>query len=107
MGEFKENIPGGSGRPIIYVRTMWHTRWTINVDAMGSIHSTWDDDKYVDRARFGDEDRNSRQNENISLPVRDHAGHDTADRLVNLRFNPKKIATKRFWIELSFNGCTN
>ena len=58
---------------------MWHTRWTIKVDALGSIHSTWDDAKYVDRARYGDEDRNSRQNENILVPVRDHAGQATAE----------------------------
>ena len=56
----KENIglPGDSGR--IGVRTMCHTRWTIKVDALGSItsnctvlRSTPDDAKDVDRARYG------------------------------------------------------
>ena len=28
-------------------------------------------------------------------------------RLVNLRFDPKQIATKRFLSEISFIGCTN
>ena len=63
----KENIglPGDSGR--IGVRTMCHTRWTIEVDAQGSItsnctvlRSTPDDAKYVDLARYGDEGNNSR-----------------------------------------------
>ena len=80
----KENIglPGDSGR--IGVRTMCHTRWTIKVDALGSItsnctvlRSTPDDAKDVDRARYGDEGKNSRHfvsNEQIPLPVRDHIG---------------------------------
>ena len=58
----KENIglPGNSGR--IGVRT----RWTIKVDDLGSItrnctvlRSTPDDAKDVDRARYGDEGKNS------------------------------------------------
>ena len=85
----KENIglPGGSGR--IGVRIMRHTRWTIKVDAVGSItsnctvfRSTLDDAKDVDRARYGDEGKNSRHfvsNEQIPLPVRDHIGRTTAE----------------------------
>ena len=86
----KENIglPGNSGR--IGVRTMCHTRWTIKVDALGSItssnctvlRSTPDDAKDVDRARYGDEGKNSRHfvsNEQIPLPVRDHIGRTTAE----------------------------
>ena len=63
------------------------TRWTIKVDALGPcmssiisnctvLQSTWDDAKAVDRARYGDEGKNSRRfvsNENIPLPVREHA----------------------------------
>ena len=30
---------------------------------------------------------------------------DNVSRLVNLRFDPKQIATKRFLMELSFTGC--
>ena len=85
----KENIglPGDSGR--IGVRTMCHTRWTIKVDALGSItsnctvlRSTPDDAKDVDRARYGDERKNSRHcvsNEHIPLPVRDNIGRTTAE----------------------------
>ena len=85
----KENIglPGDSGR--IGVRTMCHTRWTIKVDALGSItsnctvlRSTPDDAKDVDRARYGDEGKNSRHfvsNEQIPLPVRDHIGRTTVE----------------------------
>ena len=85
----KDNIglPGDSGR--IGVRTMCHTRWTIKVDALGSItshctvlRSTPDDAKDVDRARYGDEGKNSRHffsNEHIPLPVRDHIGRTTAE----------------------------
>ena len=86
-----ENIglPGDSGR--IGVRTMCHARWTIKVDALGSItsnctvlRSTPDDAKDVDRARYGDEGKNSRHfvsNEQIPLPVglRDHIGRTTAE----------------------------
>ena len=80
-------LPGDSGR--IGVRTMCHTRWTIKVDALGSItsnctvlQSTPDDAKDVDRARYGDEGKNSRHfvsNEQIPLPVRDHIGRTTAE----------------------------
>ena len=80
-------IPGDSGR--IGVRTMCHTRWTIKVDALGSItsnctvlRSTPDDAKDVDRARYGDEGRNSRHfvsNEQIPLPVRDQIGRTNAE----------------------------
>ena len=80
-------LPGDSGR--IGVRTMCHTRWTIKVDALGSItsnctvlRSTPDDAKDVDRARYGDEGKNSRHfvsNEQIPLPVRDHIGRTTAE----------------------------
>ena len=85
----KENIglPGDSGR--IGVRIMRHTRLTIKVDAVGSItsnctvfRSTLDDAKDVDRARYGDEGKNSRHfvsNEQIPLPVRDHIGRTTAE----------------------------
>ena len=81
-----ENIglPGDSGR--IGVRTMY--RWTIKVDALGSItsnctllRSTPDDAKNVDRARYGDEGKNSRHfvsNEQIPLHVLDHIGRTTA-----------------------------
>ena len=68
---------------------MCHTRWTIKVDAPGSItsnctvlRSTPDDAKYVDRARYGDEGNNSRHfvsNEQIPLPVRDHIGRTTSE----------------------------
>ena len=57
---------------------------TIKVDALGSIisnctilQSTPDDAKDVDRARYGDEGKNSRcfvSNEHIPLSVRDHIG---------------------------------
>ena len=85
----KENIglPGDSGR--IGVRTMCHTRWTIQVDALGSIisnctvlRSTPDDAKDVDRARYGDEGKHLRHfvsNEQIPLLVRDHIGRTTAE----------------------------
>ena len=85
----KENIglPGDSGR--IGVRTMCHTRWTITVDALGSItsnctvlRSTPDDAKDVDRARYGNEGKHSRHfvsNEHIPLPVLDHIGRSTAE----------------------------
>ena len=89
-----ENIglPGDSVR--IGVRTMCHAaaRWTIKVDALGSItsnctvlRSTPDDAKDVDRARYGDEGKNSRHfvsNEQIPLPVglRDHIGRTTEAR---------------------------
>ena len=59
---------------------MCHTRWTIEIDALGSIisngivlQSTWDDAKDVDRARYGDEGKHSRRfvsYEHIPLPVR-------------------------------------
>ena len=62
-------------------------RWTIKVDALGSItctvlRSTPDDAKDVDRARYGDQGKNSRHfvsNEQIPLPVRDHIGRTTAE----------------------------
>ena len=85
----KENVglPGDSGR--IGVRTICHTRWTIKVDALGSItsnctvlRSTPDDAKDVHRARYRDEGKNSRHfvsNEHIPLPVRDHIGRTTAE----------------------------
>ena len=66
-----------------------HTRWTIKVDALGSfisncmvLRSTPDDAKDVNRARYGDEGKNSRRfvsNEHIPLPVRDHIGRTTAE----------------------------
>ena len=78
-------LPGNSGR--IGVRTMCHTRWTIKVDALGRIisnstvlRSTPDDAKDVDRARYGDEGKNSQHfvsNKQIPLPVRDHIGRTT------------------------------
>ena len=87
LRRIKENIglPGDSGR--IGVRTMCHTRWTIKVDALGSItctvlRSTPDDAKDVDRARYGDEGKNSLHfvsNEHIPLPIRDHIGQTTAE----------------------------
>ena len=80
-------LPGDSGR--IGVRTMCHTRWTIKVDALGSItsnctvlQSTPGDAKDVDRARYGDEGKHSRHfvsNTQIPLPVRDHIGRTTAE----------------------------
>ena len=85
----KENtgLPGDSGR--IGVRTMCNSRWTIKVDALGSIirnctvlRSTTGDAKDVDRARYGDEGKNSRRfvsNEQIPLPVRVHIGRTTAE----------------------------
>ena len=76
-------LPGDSGR--IGIRT----RWTIKVDALGSItsnctvrRSTPDDAEDVDQARYGDEGKNSRHfvsNEQIPLPVRDHIGRTTAE----------------------------
>ena len=83
----KENIGLPGDR--IGVRTMCHTRWTIKVDALGSItsnctvlRSTPDDAKDVDQARYGDEGKNLRHfvsNEQIPLPVRDHIGRTTAE----------------------------
>ena len=68
---------------------MGHTRWTIKVDALGSIisnctvlQSTPDDAKDVDRARYGNEGNNSWRfvsNEQIPLPVRDHIGRTTSE----------------------------
>ena len=59
---------------------MCHTRWTIKIDALGSIiskgivlQSTWDEAKDVDRARYGDEGKHSRRfvsYEHIPLPER-------------------------------------
>ena len=76
---------------------MCHTRWTIKVDALGSItinctalRSTLDDAKDVDRARHGDEGKNSRHfvsNEQIPLPVRDHIGRTTAETPQQLELN--------------------
>ena len=47
---------------------MCHTRWTIQIDALGSIisnrivlQSMWNYAKDVDRARYGDEGKNSRR----------------------------------------------
>ena len=76
----KDNTPCTSGR--IGVRTMCHTRWTIQLDVLGSIisncvvlQSMWNYAKDVDRARYGDEGKNSRRfvsYEHIPLPVRYH-----------------------------------
>ena len=62
----KDNIPCDSGR--IGVRTMYHTRWKIQIDGLGSIisncivlQSMWNYAKDVDRARYGDEGKNSRR----------------------------------------------
>ena len=90
-----ENIPCDSGR--IGVRIMCHTRWTIQIDALGSIisncivlQSIWNYAKDVDRARYGDEGYNSRRfvsYEYISLPVRDHAWRTTAETRRQLELN--------------------
>ena len=76
-------LPGDSGRIGV------GTRWTIKVDALGSItsnctlrRSTPDDAKYVDQARYDDEGKDSRHfvsNEQIPLPVRYHIGRTTAE----------------------------
>ena len=82
-------LPGDSGR--IGVRTMCHTRWTIKVDALGSItsncmvlQSTPGDAMDVDRARYGDEGISirgisSQMNRFRYLAVRDHIGRTTAE----------------------------
>ncbi len=77
---------------------MCHTRWTIKIDALGSIisngivlQSTWDDAKDVDRARHGDEGKHSRRfvsYEHIPLPVRIiHAARTTAETRRQLELN--------------------
>ena len=76
---------------------MCPTRWTIKVDALGSItsnctalRSTLDGAKDVDRARYSDEGKNSRHsvsNEQIPLPVRDHIGRTTAETRQQLELN--------------------
>ena len=76
---------------------MCHTRWTIKVDALGSItsnctilRSTPDDVKDVDRARYGDGGKNSRHfvsNEQIPLPVLDRTGRTTAETRQQFEFN--------------------
>ena len=92
----KKHIPGDSGR--IGVRTyMCHTRWTVKVDALGSIisnctvlRSRGDDAKDVDRARYSDKGKNSRRcvsNEHIPLPVRDHARRPTAETRQQFELN--------------------
>ena len=86
----KDNIPCDTGR--IDVRTMCHTSWTIQIDALGSIvsncivlQSMWNYAKDVDRARYGDEGKHSRRfvsyiiYEHIPLHVRDHAWRSTAE----------------------------
>ena len=82
-----EIISCDSGR--IGFRTMCHTRWTIQIDALGSVisncivlQSMWYYAKDFDRARYGDEGKNSRpfvSYEYIPLPVRDHAWRTTAN----------------------------
>ena len=52
------------------------------------LHSTWDDAKDIDRARYRDEGRKSRQNKHISVPVRDHAGQATAETRRQLELTP-------------------
>ena len=126
----KENIglSGDSGR--IGVLTMCHTRWTITVDALGSItsnctvlRSTPDDTKDVDRARCGDEGKHSRHfvsKEQIPLPVRDHIGRTTADTRQQLELksaahvasatkvnNYKWCTWMRLWRRSMESGATN
>ena len=72
----------------------------IKVDALGSIisnctilQSTWDNAKDVDRARYGDEGKNSRcfvSNKQIPLSVRDHIGRTrpTPETRQQLELNP-------------------
>ena len=61
-------------------------------DSERILQSTWDDAKYVDRPRYGDEGKTSRSyvsNEHILLPiaVRDHAGRTTAETSRQLELN--------------------
>ena len=91
----KDNIPCTSGR--IGVRTMCHTRWTIQLDALGSnisncvvLQSMWNYAKDVDRARYGDEGKNSRRfvsYEHIPLPVRYHVWRVIAETRRQLELN--------------------
>ncbi len=69
----------------------------IKVDALGSIisnctilQSTCDEAKDIDRARYGDEVKNSWcfvSNEQIPLIVRDHIGRTTAETSQQLELN--------------------